>query len=363
VELRSSAEVRAFLEKAFLESRAARDLAGYEQAYKLLGLVPPSLDVRKILLDLLEEQVVGFYDPKTKALYVVRSTKPEALDVTVSHELVHALQDQYANLDSIQNADVDNDRATAAQAAIEGHATYVSILDAPGAREIAAMPDGWGTIADQIRNESAQAEGIGAAPAAIRESLIFPYAGGLPFVGGAFAAHPGMSLVTDPPRSTEQILHRAAYRSPRDEPTTVVLPPLGGGVAVEYENTLGEFETRLVLAEHLRDTAVAARAAAGWDGDRYAVVRTAAGLGIVWASVWDTPADGEEFRQELAVAIARRYGAAPDAVARGRTVAAGRAVEIGRADVAGRPVVLFSDLPADAPPLALDPAGVTLREK
>jgi hypothetical protein len=92
-------------------------------------------------------------------------------------------------------------------------------------------------------------------------------------------------------------------------------------------------------------------------------VRTAAGLGIVWASVWDTPADAEEFRQELAVAIARRYGAAPDAVARGRTVAAGRAVEIGRADVAGRPVVLFSDLPADAPPLALDPAGVTLREK
>lgn len=365
VELRSSAEVRAFLERAFTESRATRELAGFEQAYKLFGLVPPALDVRKILLDLLEEQVVGAYDPKTKALYVVKSTNPEAIEVTVAHELVHALQDQYANLDSIQRAEVDNDRATASQAAIEGHATYISLLNISGGADVAALPGGWGGIAARIRNESAKAEGLGAAPAALRESLIFPYVGGLPFVAAAYEAHPGVQLIVDPPRSTEQLLHVEAFAEPRDRPTSITLPPLDGAER-GYENTLGEFETRLFLAEHLRDTTAAARGAAGWDGDRYVVVRTDSGTGIAWATVWDSPAEAEEFRVLLAAGTARRYRialASIDSAGGARAVAAGRVLEIRSAEVDGRPVVMFTDLPAGTAPGTIDPSRITLREQ
>ena len=54
------------------------------------------------MLELLTEQVVGYYDPATKVLYVVDGAEPAMVNVTVTHELVHALQDQYLNLDSIQ---------------------------------------------------------------------------------------------------------------------------------------------------------------------------------------------------------------------------------------------------------------------
>ena len=361
VEMRSSEEVRAFLERAFAESRAARDLAGYEQAYKLLGLVPPALDLRKILLDLLAEQVAGFYDPKTKSLYVVKSTSPETLDLTVDHELVHALQDQYANLDSIQQAEVDNDRATAVQAAVEGHATYISLLNAAGGQGVDRVPGGWGAIAARIRDESAVAEGLGAAPAALREALIFPYVGGLPFVAATYARHPGAELLTRPPHSTEQLLHPRAYEEPRDRPTTLALPAPTGS-AWSYENTLGEFDTRLFLAEHLRDTTAASAGATGWDGDRYALLRTSGGDGVVWVTLWDTPRDAEEFRSLLVRATARRYKVAPETLGATAT-AAGRSLEIRSGVAQGRPVVLYTDFPAANPAPPLDLSLVTLREE
>ncbi len=52
------------------------------------------------MLTLLAEQVIGYYDPKVKVLYVVQGAGEENVVLTISHELVHALQDQYFNLDS-----------------------------------------------------------------------------------------------------------------------------------------------------------------------------------------------------------------------------------------------------------------------
>ena len=49
------------------------------------------MQLRPFLLDLLAEQIVGYYDPGTKVLYVVKGADPMMASVTVSHELVHAL--------------------------------------------------------------------------------------------------------------------------------------------------------------------------------------------------------------------------------------------------------------------------------
>jgi hypothetical protein len=158
------------------------------------------------------------------------------------------------------------------------------------------------------------------------------------------------------------VLHPAAFGAPRDRPTRIVLPAPGGGTLV-YENTLGEFETRLVLAEHLRDTAAAARGAAGWDGDRYTVLEFAGGArGIVWATVWDSDGDADEFRALLARAMTRRYRAADGALDGGAATAGGRALTVRAARAGGRPLVLFSDLP-DGAAAPLDPAKLVLREE
>ena len=95
VETRSKDDVRGFLERKFDESTPALELAGTERAYKILGLLPDSLDLRKFMLKLLAEQVLGYYDPATKVLYVVEGADKkdggELVQVTIAHELVHAL--------------------------------------------------------------------------------------------------------------------------------------------------------------------------------------------------------------------------------------------------------------------------------
>ena len=138
VEVRSKADVRAFLEKKFDEDAPALEMAGAERAYKLLGMLPDSLDLRKFTLSLLAEQVIGYYDPATKVLYIVANggtskdaPSSEILNITITHELVHALQDQYISLDSIARTRGDNDRQAAAQAVIEGQAVFEQLAVRP----------------------------------------------------------------------------------------------------------------------------------------------------------------------------------------------------------------------------------------
>src|SRR5687767_563867 len=128
LEVRTKAQVREFLLSKFDEQQPAQELAGEEAVYKTLGLIPQSLDLRKFLLDLYTEQIVGFYDPAKKVLYVVEGAPREIARITVAHELIHALQDQYINLDSLQRSTGDADRTLAAQAVIEGQATYEQMM-------------------------------------------------------------------------------------------------------------------------------------------------------------------------------------------------------------------------------------------
>ena len=65
VEVRTKEQVKEFLLKKFNEETPAEELKREEEAYKLLGLLPDSLDLRKFLLAVLTEQVTGYYDPAT----------------------------------------------------------------------------------------------------------------------------------------------------------------------------------------------------------------------------------------------------------------------------------------------------------
>ena len=66
LQVRSREQVREFLVKKFNEDTPTQQLIGEETAYKLLGMLPDSMDLRKFLLAVLNEQVVGYYDPATK---------------------------------------------------------------------------------------------------------------------------------------------------------------------------------------------------------------------------------------------------------------------------------------------------------
>jgi hypothetical protein len=153
----------------------------------------------------------------------------------------------------------------------------------------------------------------------------------------------------------------AYFGTPRDMPTDVVLP--GPRDSTMHEENLGEFGTRLFLFQHLKDHTAAVGASAGWDGDRYRVVRAGNGRGIVWVTVWDTAVDAAQFVDALGQAIAKRYRAgAPSVSAIGARTYAGarRTVVITPREIDGRNVVMFVDVPAGASPSLVDPARITL---
>ena len=68
VEARSKEQVRDFVTSQFRDPQSLREFNGIEAAYKRLGMVPDTLDLKKFLVDLLAEQIIGYYDPKTKVL-------------------------------------------------------------------------------------------------------------------------------------------------------------------------------------------------------------------------------------------------------------------------------------------------------
>lgn len=361
VEARTKEQVRAFLLKEFTDSAQIRELAGEELAYKRLGLLPDTLHLQALLVNLLEEQIVGFYDPKTKVLYIVNGAPKEVVAITVTHELVHALQDQYISLDSVQKVEGDNDRQSAAQAVFEGQAVYEQIAAMLGNNNAAFnLPGGWDRIREMIRDNQSSMPIFASAPILIQETLIFPYLNGAEFIRNYKERRRGSVVYNDMPVSTEQVMHPSAFFLNRDAPTGISFGKLANATLV-YQNTLGEFETRLLLFQFLKNQDEAVRGAMGWDGDRYAVVDTPAGQGLVWLSVWDSPTEAGEFYDLLGDAIGKRFSTKAVSAAGVRTfTSGGRTIQISTVEIAGRPTVSYVDVPAGASTAILQPAQVRL---
>ncbi|HJP58367.1 MAG TPA: hypothetical protein VJ865_00125 [Gemmatimonadaceae bacterium] len=365
IETRSKEQVREFVTRQFTDSLAMHDIAGQEAAYKRLGMIPDTLKLQQFLTSLLEEQIVGYYDPHTKVLYVVDGAPKDMAGITITHELVHALQDQYIALDSVQKIRDDNDRLSAAQSVFEGQAVYEQISIMLGGTNIAInLPGGWDRIREMIRENQASMPIFAAAPKVIQETLIFPYLSGAEFYRNYKERKPGSSVYNDMPVSTEQIIHPAAFFVTKDVPTRVSLGTLTNATKV-YENDLGEFETRLFLFQHLNDQNEAVRGATGWDGDRYAVVNTPQGQGIVWLTVWDSPVEAGEFFHMAGEAVEKRFStkaAAGSTDLVKKYSGGGRALQVSTQEIQGRPVVIYVDVPAGANPNLVNPAQVTLKQ-
>lgn len=365
VESKPRDSVRVFLERKFNVDLPEAELTGMERSYKAFGLVPASMDLRAFMLDLLTEQVAGYYDPKAKTLYVVEGDDETVTNITISHELVHALQDQHFNLDSLQQARDDNDRLTTGQAVVEGQATLEQIGAMIGAdNAITALPGGWDRVRQMIREAQSSMPVFASAPTILQETLIFPYLTGAEFMRKFKTEAPGQSPYSRMPVSTEQMMHTERYFESRDEPTKVVLPaPLSG--TEKYQNNLGEFETRILLYEYIKDQGSAVRGAAGWDGDRYMLIETPRGDAIAWVTVWDTSIDAAEFFDLLDVSMIKRHGGRITPSGRGTTRtygASGRRIMLQISDINGRPVILYVDAPAGVSPRLLDLSKVTLQE-
>jgi len=334
---RTRAQVRDYVIHKFDRDISPAELAGVQTAYRLFGLLPDSLDLRRTMIDLLTEQVAGYYDPDSNALFVPTDIDPAQARIVISHELVHALQDQYVDLDSLVQLKHQNDRRSAAQAILEGQAMLVQLLVLMPEQKVEDLPNFWDDR-NAVGLQQAQMAVFANAPLWLRQSLIFPYLAGAEFVRWFDHRHPGKEPFGPlMPTSTEQILHADRYDA-GDRPVGLAfvrtVPPARD--TVRYENDLGEFETRLLLEQLLGNEGDAAMRATGWGGDRYQVLSgTGAADALVWYSVWDNAAAADRFVQGLKRAWLKRRSGGP----------ADRRSEIVRLAVGARPGVRLVDAP------------------
>jgi hypothetical protein len=287
--VRSREQVRAYILHKLDQELPPEKARGLQASYRLLGLLPDSLDLRALLLELFTEQIAGYYEPDSTMLFVVANTDATMLRTVVSHELVHALQHQYLPLDSIMRQTGDNDRLTAAQAILEGQATLGGLQVMVPDQNLWAMPEFWETYRDQFRTQQRTMPVFAKTPRILRESIIFPYLAGADFLRWWAGSEHRDSLPYGArmPVSTEQIMHPERYGR-GDQPVTLrfVTPE----PRVIYEDVMGEFDLRILaadLADASSSTEILTPLALGWGGDRFRVYETPGGAAMVWYIAWD----------------------------------------------------------------------------
>ena len=83
------------LDEDYPPERRAAD----EDVLTLLGLLPEDSDLRELAGTIFGEEVAGFYDDQTKEMTLISGFgEGSAGEITLAHELTHALEDQYFEL-------------------------------------------------------------------------------------------------------------------------------------------------------------------------------------------------------------------------------------------------------------------------
>src|SRR5918995_1389107 len=307
----SQDELLAMIPELVAEEITPEDAAAQSRALAALGLIPPGTDLLALTERLLGEQAAGFYDPLTDEMLVVFDGNPGLTEYFYAHEVIHALQDAHLDPDDLMEdlSALNGDEKLATLALYEGDAV------AGSAAYLEQHPALVGAFLREVGRDSPE---MGEAPASVSIVLLFPYVSGMTFVD-RLLAEGGWDAVdaayADTPASTEQILHPLKYLE-RDEPSLIALPDptsaLGAGWWVVDEDTLGELQTAVLLADFAPGEGfngitgdivlpeAARNAAAGWDGDRFALWDDGERQTLVWRSVWDTPEDARAFSRALA---------------------------------------------------------------
>jgi len=319
-EFRSIEQLRQDFMEIFEEELSEFESWEYTLALSIFGLLNEEFDIYDFHVNMLTEQVAGYYDHETDEMVLIAGGAfggPERL--TYSHEYTHALQDQNFDIENglgynDQICLEDSERCAAIEALLEGDATLSEtqwFLHNATDQDHADLMAFYSDMEMPAMNE---------APAFLGQDLLFPYLYGYDFVQHLFDQG-GWEAVDqayqNPPVSTEQILHPERY--PADAPVPVdtpdLLPILGDGWELVEGDVMGEWYTYLILAFGLDESArineaQAAQAAEGWEGDSYAVYHhdQEGSAVMLFRVLWESQADADEFADIFSTYATRRFG-------------------------------------------------------
>lgn len=304
------------------ESTTPEEYDATSKTLTKLGLIGKDFRLRDYVVQLLREQVAGFYEPKTQEFFLAAWLPVSEQKSVIAHEAVHALQDQHFNLRRFEKwPKGDSDAELAAHALIEGEAMIVMLqydFEQRGQRidmtKIGPLTEIM--LEQNTPDDAAKYPVLANAPTVLREGLQFPYIYGAGFVQAVLKHRTWAGLnstYADLPASTEQIMHPERFLY-RDNPVKIeiadLLPALGRDWKQTDQDVNGEFGYHVLLTEFIGKRA-ARLAAEGWDGDRYKLYengRTGALL-LTHFTTWDSVPDAKEFFDAYCARTEKRYKA------------------------------------------------------
>ncbi len=327
-------EVEKYLMHQLQNDRDAKRLQSSELVLKKFGLLDRDFQLKPFLIQLLREQIAGYYDDKTKTVNLLDWIPPEEQKPVLAHELTHALQDQHIHLEKWdrdddlripKNVQQDNEHIatdeedTVRDAVVEGQAmaVFVDYVLAPSGKTILTAPQ----LADKMNEamgDTSDSPTLANAPLLLQRSLVFPYIEGLNFVRAVWTARGRQAafagMLDHPPSSTFEIMNPAAYLTHAPVPL-LRMPDIHSLIDAQYRpydiGVMGEFDVQ-VMSELFGGQAAADALAPTWRGGIYYTAQSkgatnarakdsTASLALLYLSRWATP--------EAALAFANLYGA------------------------------------------------------
>jgi len=287
-----------------------------DEIMTMLGFIDEDLDLQSFYVDLLTEQIAGFYDPEDDSLYLISEggTMDIMDEYTLSHELTHYLQDQNFDLERPPFEDpedaveeTDDDAAFAATCLVEGDAVLASdiwLVEYVDAGDMLEMSLDTGDYSFEV---------FESAPYYIQDSLLFPYTEGKEFVDyihseGGFAAVD--AAYSNVPTSTEMIMHPEKYLE-GEAVIQVDMPDVTGDLGADwelaYDNVLGEFDVYELFKPYLSKSGLR-KAASGWGGNSYQYYRNGDGDKLLnQGYAWDSEQDAQQFAAAFVIYMEDRF--------------------------------------------------------
>ena len=344
-ELTSREQLEKYINQRMAEDEDAARLKRSGIVLKKFGLLPADFNIETYIVQLYREQVAGYYDPKTKTIYLLDWVDPELQKAVLAHELTHALQDQ--NFDLMKWADWGNSRRGATkslteavaddedragrQSLMEGQA-MVMLMEytlAPMGRTLEDSP----MIVDAMKAgmlDAPDSPVFSAAPLYLREALTFPYRYGLDFVrvmmekrGKDFAFK---TTFKNPPHDTREVMMPDVYLAGEHVPVFEATD-FGKYFGDEYERydlgSIGQFDTMVMLKTYASEQ-VSQRLAPQWRGGYYYAVQKKGthgdNIAVIYPSRWADQNSAQEFAKIYSDGLAKRYKSVKPVYGKGNAV-------------------------------------------
>jgi hypothetical protein len=314
LDLQTAAQARDSMSAEIRKQVTPQQLQDDRDSGVMLALWPRNFDPERVALNMESSMLLGFYSPETKRMVMVAGDDaaisqvvdgsgkpisfPHMREMTLAHELTHALQDQYFDLSRLEHIRHDDDRQLAFRAIVEGDATLTGLLytfknlDSMEART---------ALGELISMGYARPREMVSVPDTITMPGGFVYNAGAKFVAYAFK-HGGFAAVNELlrklPSSTREILQPDKFFGHPTPPEKIAIrgyeKSLAGWQSVE-ENTLGEVMMVAMIHQNLGDAENWLPLGSAWRADRFVVLKNGGAMAVIGFIVFADPAMAAHF--------------------------------------------------------------------